>query len=213
MTETANPRLHLTILGASGAVGQELVRQALDRGHTVTAVARNSSRLPVDDRPTLHTVVGDVHHPETLAAAFANSDVVVSALGVRKGEQSGVLVAGARAIAHAAPPRVVWLGAFGTGPSAAAAGAVTRTLLGLVLKKELPDKVAADQKILDLGGTVVHVGPLKAGPVSISRRSLDAGAVPRRLFPAGITRATVAAALLDEAEQSTSRGLRVVLSS
>lgn len=37
--------MHLTILAASGATGLELTRQALDRGHTVTAIARDPERI------------------------------------------------------------------------------------------------------------------------------------------------------------------------
>ena len=66
--------------------------------------------------------------------------------------------------------------------------------------QEYLDKVAADTAILDAGGTVFHAGPLSNGPVSDTRRPVSLTQVPRRLFPAGISRSTVAAAILDEAE-------------
>ena len=99
----------------------------------------------------------------------------------------------------AQPHRVIWLGAFGTGPSAGAAGAVTRTVLKM-LGDELADKIAADAAVLAAGGTVFHAGPLSNGPVSATRRTVGLAEVPRRIFPRRVSRATVAAAMLDEAE-------------
>ncbi|HEY4460714.1 MAG TPA: NAD(P)-dependent oxidoreductase, partial [Pseudonocardiaceae bacterium] len=100
----------------------------------------------------------------------------------------------------AQPDRIIWLGAFGTGASASAAGPVTRALLRM-LGAELADKVTADTAVLDAGGTVFHAGPLSAKPLSPTRQTVGLSQAPRRLFPARVSRATVAAAMLDEAEQ------------
>ena len=40
--------MKLTIIAATGGVGRHLLRQALDAGHDVTAVARNPARLSGD---------------------------------------------------------------------------------------------------------------------------------------------------------------------
>ena len=64
----------------------------------------------------------------------------------------------------------------------------------------LRDKVAADTMILEAGGSVFHAGPLSNGPSSSGRRAVALGEAPRRFFPASVNRATVAAAMLDEAE-------------
>jgi len=128
-------------------------------------------------------------------------DLIGVAAGVllARGDEPGALTAGARAVVAAQPLRVVWLGAFGTGPSADAAGVVTRTLLRM-LGDELPDKVTADATILDAGGTVFQAGPMSNGPLSPTRRTVGLGEAQKRLFPARVSRATVAAAMLDEAE-------------
>jgi uncharacterized protein len=187
--------MRLTVLGASGEVGRELTRQALDRGHDVVAICRHPDRIP--DSPRLTRVAADVLDPDQIAKALAGSDTVLCALGTSKDEKPGVLTAGARAIAAAAPERIVSVGAFGTGRSARTAGRLTRTLLGLFLRAELDDKVGADTTLLEAGGTVLHAGPMTNGPVSQTRRTLALDQVPWRLFPAGISKATVAAAMLD----------------
>src|SRR5260370_21852555 len=40
--------MKLTIIAATGGVGRQLLRQAPDAGHDVTAVARNPANLPQD---------------------------------------------------------------------------------------------------------------------------------------------------------------------
>jgi uncharacterized protein YbjT (DUF2867 family) len=201
--------VELTILAASGATGLELTRQALERGHTVTAIARNPDRIAVPDSPRLIRVSADVRDQRSIAEALAGQKIVLSGLGNASGDKAGALTAGARAVVAAQPQRAVWLGAFGTGGSARAAGALTRTLLKL-MGDELTDKTTADATILNAGGTVFHAGPLSNGPLSPTRRTVRLDQAPRRFFPARVSRATVAAAMLDEAEAPAHPGAIVI---
>ncbi|GAA2641652.1 NAD(P)-dependent oxidoreductase [Paractinoplanes durhamensis] len=197
--------MELTILAASGATGLELTRQALERGHTVTAIARTPDRITVPSSARLIRVSADVHDRRSIEEALAGQKIVLSGLGNASGDRPNALTAGARAVAAAQPERAIWLGAFGTGPSARAAGALTRTLLKM-MGAELSDKVTADATIMDAGGTVFHAGPLSNGPLSPTRRTVALTEAPKRLFPARVSRATVAAAMLDEAEAPTYMG-------
>jgi putative NADH-flavin reductase len=74
--------MQLTILGASGKTGRRLVEQALDAGHTVTAVVRDPTRLPLRHQ-RLQVVVVDVLDPAAITPAVAGADAVISALGPR----------------------------------------------------------------------------------------------------------------------------------
>lgn len=192
--------MKITLLAASGRTGRELTQQALERGHQVTAVVRDPAKLPAASGLTI--VRADVYDPTSIAAAVRGAGVVLSTLGVADGEQPGTLEAGATAVVAAAPGRIIWMGAFGTGPSAQAAGGFTRLLLRLAMGKELPDKIAADRAVLDAGGTVFHCGLLSDGPLSATRRTVPLADAPTG-FPKKVSRATVAAALLDEAEAAT----------
>ena len=189
--------MRIAVLGATGATGKFMVTAALDRGLPVTALARHPERVPV--RPGLTAVAADVNDPESVAHAVAGCAVLLSGLGASKGSAAGTLTAGARAAVASGIERIIWLGALGTGPSAAAAGMLTRTMLGVLMRSELPDKVAADATIIAAGGTVVHVGPMSDGPASPARRTLTLDQTPKRLFPDGISRATAAAAMVEEA--------------
>ncbi|MFJ9564568.1 NAD(P)-dependent oxidoreductase [Streptomyces fuscichromogenes] len=191
--------MNITVLAASGAVGLALTRQALERGHTVTAVARTPARVTVPDSPRLTRVAADVRDPAGIAEALRGSEIVLSGLGIAKGDGPGALTAGSHAVLDAHPARIIWLGAYGTGPSAQAAGFATRTLLK-AMGAELTDKISADAAVLAAGGTVFHSGPFANGPASTSRRTVGLDETPRRFFPARVSRETVAAAMLDEAQ-------------
>ncbi len=193
--------MNLTILAASGKTGRELTRQALERGHTVTAVVRDPARLDLTS-PHLTTIIADVFDAKSVAAALKAGGVVLATLGVAKGDKPGTLEAGARAVVAAKPSRIVWMGAFGTGPSAGPAGGFTRFMLKLAMGKELPDKVAADAAVLAAGGTVFHCGLISERPLSATRRTVRLSDAPTG-WPAKVSRATVAAAMLDEAESAT----------
>jgi uncharacterized protein YbjT (DUF2867 family) len=191
--------MQLTILAASGGTGRELTRQALERGHTVISIARTPARIDLPDSARLTRVAGDVRDPDSMKGALRDSQLVLSGLGVAAGDPAGTLTAGARAVIEARPQRIVWLGAIGTGPSATAGGLLVRSMFRAMRAKR-DDKVAADAIVLRAGGTVFHAGPLSNDPLSPGRRTVGLDAYPRRIFPAGVSRATVAAAMLDEAE-------------
>ncbi|WP_410613000.1 NAD(P)-dependent oxidoreductase [Amycolatopsis sp. lyj-109] len=186
--------MNLTVLAASGRTGLALTREALRRGHTVTAIARDPGRIDVPASARLHKVAGDVEDPASIAGAAGT--IVLSGLGT---DRAGVLLAGAKAVVAAAPRRIVWLGAYGTGKSAEVAGEAAGALTNL-LGDRLGDKVEADGLILAAGGTVFHAGLLTDGPESPGRRTVGLAAGPPLDFKAVITRATVAGAMLDEAE-------------
>ena len=199
----------LTVLGASGALGREVVAQALARGIAVVAVSRHPERLTGHD-PRLTRLAADVSDPTAAATALSGADTVIGVLGRTKGDAPGVLTAAAEAIAAGRPRRVVTVGGLGTARSAAQGGWLARTALRVAMGKELPDRNGADDVVLAAGGTVLHCGPFTDHPLSDSRRVVGLADVPRRPFPKGVSRATVAASLLDLAATDDHRGEVVV---
>ncbi|WP_461030887.1 NAD(P)H-binding protein, partial [Streptomyces sparsus] len=72
--------MRITVFGATGGTGRQLVRQALDAGHEVTAVVRDPARLGVDPRPSLEVRTADLAAPEPLVSAVRGRDAVLSGL-------------------------------------------------------------------------------------------------------------------------------------
>lgn len=203
--------MRIAVVGASGATGRELVKQALDRGHSVIAVVRNPTRLELAPSSALEVAQADVMDSASVVTALTDVDAVVSGLGIRKGDPEGTLTAGARAIVAARPPRMVWLGALGAGASAGKAGLVYGLIMRIVAGSELADKADADKVALSAGATLVHPGPLTDGPLSQARRTVPLPALKRpHPMPARVSRATVAAVMLDEVEQNNNAGAVVV---
>lgn len=203
--------MRIAVVGASGATGRELVKQALERGHSVVAVARDPSRLDAALSPGLEVAQADVMKPASVTAALEGVDAVVSGLGIRKGDPAGTLTAGAQALVAAHPPRMVWLGSLGAGASTGKAGVVYGLIMRVVAGSELSDKRQADDVAIEAGATLGHPGPLTDGALSPTRKTVTLSAFKRpHPMPARVSRATVAAAMLDEAEQGQNPGAVVV---
>jgi putative NADH-flavin reductase len=75
--------MKLTVFGATGATGTQVVKRGLAAGHEVTAVVRDPARMTVPDSPRLRVTVGNVMDPDSIAAAVAGADAVLSAIGPR----------------------------------------------------------------------------------------------------------------------------------
>ena len=69
--------MKIALIGATGFVGTALVAELLQRGHQVTALARNPAKL--DARPNLTAKALDAYDPDAVAAAVKGHDAVVSA--------------------------------------------------------------------------------------------------------------------------------------
>src|SRR5437763_304805 len=76
--------MNVLIIGASGGTGRPAVEQALEAGHTVTALLRDPAKLPIV-HSNLTTVPGDIMQPDTFKKFLQSQDAVISAIGVTGG--------------------------------------------------------------------------------------------------------------------------------
>ncbi|MGT2508079.1 NAD(P)-dependent oxidoreductase [Cupriavidus basilensis] len=100
--------MKIAIIGATGRVGTRLIDEALRRGHTVTAIARQAEKLPA--RQGLATRDADVADTQALASALAGHDVAIST--VRFLQTSAAQIVGATKAA--AVPRLLVVGGAGS---------------------------------------------------------------------------------------------------
>ena len=122
--------MKLTIFAATGGIGRQLLEQAIDAGHDVTAVARHPQKLPGQLSSQVRVVSADlaVPDPATLTSAVQGADGVLSGLGPRSKAETGIAAQGTQAIVAAMQAagtrRIVVVSAapIGTVPSPARPG-------------------------------------------------------------------------------------------
>lgn len=87
--------MHIVLFGARGNIGRRIAREAMARGHRVTAAVRDPGRVtpalaasapvvdgaPADEGALLAVVSGDVTDPTQVATLARGADAVVSAVG------------------------------------------------------------------------------------------------------------------------------------
>lgn len=69
--------MKIALIGATGFVGSAILKEALERGHEVTAIVRNPEKLQIQNH--LAVVKGDVMDSDNLAQLLKGNDVVISA--------------------------------------------------------------------------------------------------------------------------------------
>jgi putative NADH-flavin reductase len=74
--------MKLLVLGATGGIGMELVRQALEHNHAVTAFVRSADKLRTYAQ-RINVVQGNLLNSSELANAMAGHDAVLSGFGPR----------------------------------------------------------------------------------------------------------------------------------
>jgi nucleoside-diphosphate-sugar epimerase len=72
--------VRIVVFGASGGTGRQVVAQALEAGHRVTAFVRDPARLPFR-RDDLRVVCGDAVQRDLVEEAILGQQAVISCLG------------------------------------------------------------------------------------------------------------------------------------
>ena len=172
--------MKLVVFGASGGTGQEIIGQALDQGHEVTAFVRDPKKLAIK-HGKLRIIEGDALKDQSaIAGAIAGRDAIICALGVANSLKSAGLIAGSlAAIVPAAKQhdarRLILISAFGVGDSSRNAPLVPRLMYRMLLGDIYRDKKAGEDivkvKASGLDWTIIHPVMLTTGPKTGTYRS------------------------------------------
>lgn len=108
--------MRVVLYGATGMIGSRILKELLSRGHTVTAVVRDPSKLQPQNNLTIEK--GDLLDPASIAKLAWGADVIVSSYGPPSGAEANrladvarALIAGAR---RAGSPRIIVVGGAGS---------------------------------------------------------------------------------------------------
>lgn len=112
--------MNIVIVGSTGRTGIELVQQALDAGHNVSAIARTPSAMPLA-HPRLRVVQADVLVSEDLPSILQGHDAVIVSLGGAQRDDSATRSEGTkriiRAMQQAGVERILIVSTAGVGSS------------------------------------------------------------------------------------------------
>lgn len=182
--------MKITVFGATGRIGAQLVQQALEAGHGVTAVVRDPGRLEVNRHPSLEVVTApSLTDPQALRAAVEGSDAVVSGVGPR-GPKDGPVATNAThgilgAMEATGVTRLVAVSAVPVGPIPAGESFLNRRILlpamHALLRDLYADLTAMEDEIRRsaTAWTVIRPPKLVSKPLTGIYRSIIGANVPR----------------------------------
>ena len=210
--------MKLLIVGATGPTGQEIVKQAVSRGHQVTALVRAVATARF--APSVRLAVGDVLDRSTLEQALAGQEAVICSLGTGATgpfKETTVLSEGTRQLVAAMQAqgvgRLVCITGLGAGDSQGHGPWWYNWLVQpLVLRGVYHDKTRQEAVVRGSGldWTLVRPVMLTNGP-ALGAARLHAFVDPTRIKAKTISRADVADWCLGELADGRHRGQAPVI--
>ena len=202
-------RLHLLIVGATGGTGRQLVRQALEQGHEVTAFVRNPQSLKLE-HTNLRIVQGDVLDYASVEAAMLGQNAVLCALGHKRlFGPTTILSRGTenimRAMKQCGASRLICESSLGVGDAVGRLGLLATLLfVPLILPFYLWDRVRQEALIadnIDINWVIVRPATLTNGPARGDyRHGFEVGSY---IWPSRVSRADVADFMLKQLNDDT----------
>ena len=210
--------MKLVVLGATGGTGHRLVDQAIHRGHEVVAYVRRPGALV--RRPGLFVVGGELTDAPSLTAALRGADAVLCAIGPAGARElfgadlmQRTLPVVAASMTAAGVRRLVLLSAYGVGDTAGSASPMAKVAFATAVRSLYHDKRIAEERLAeaDLDVTTVYPTALTNDPPGDAAEVRDVTTVSRVSGMPKISRAAVAAAMLDAVEDPATIGGRLLV--
>lgn len=192
----------ITILGASGKTGKEVLSQALALGHQVRVLIRRQDGVSADVRTT--SIIGDATKVADVVEAIRGSDVVISALGAPGMGRTDLMTKAVSALHEASKEtgvkRVILMSSFLAEESRQFSFGL-RLLVKPLMKHIVADKVESERLLRESGfnWTIVYPTTLKDGPSAPVRVVSKEEVVT---MGHGISRASVATWMLEEVKNN-----------
>jgi uncharacterized protein YbjT (DUF2867 family) len=146
---------NVLVIGASKGIGLETVKQALEAGHRVRALARSAPRIPVS-HAQLEKMKGNALDRETVERALDGVDVVIQTLGISGSpdilfkpvrlfsDSTRILVA---AMEAKLVNRLICVTGLGAGNSRGKGNLLYNAVIGLILVRVYDDKTLQERII------------------------------------------------------------------
>ncbi len=198
--------MRLTLFGATGRTGQQVLARALAQGHEVAVLARHPAKLNAGG-PNLTVIQGDVQDPEQVMRAVQEAQAVISVLGPTHNRPTYAISPGIdhilAAMRETGVRRLVLTAGAGVGDARDAPGVFHHAitwLLKLFSRHVFEDMVRVVTKVRasEVDWTVVRVPMLTDGPAT---GNVQAGYVGQGMGRS-ISRADLAQFLLQQVDST-----------
>lgn len=195
--------MKIAIIGASAGIGLASVNQALERGHIVTALSRNTRSIP--DHKFLTKINGSATSVGDLKKAIGDTDSVLVTVGTKDKKNTTLFSQTAKALIEAIEEikpeiPVFIITGFGAGESRNYLNLFMRLVIKFFLKEQYEDKTLMEELIVksSLKWEIIWPGMLTNGKRTNTyqvKTKLEQG-----IKIGKISRADVADFLLNQAE-------------
>jgi len=194
--------MKVAIFGATGGTGTELVKQALERGNSVTALVRNPAQL-TNQGEGLTLVTGDIHDVASVEQCIQGQDAVICALGARDLKKTMIRTEGTVNIISAMKKnnvrRLIVISAMGVGDSWNSLSLINKLFFAVLLKSTRADHEAQEAAVKNSGLDWTIIRP--SGLVDKPRTGVYSVGENIRAKTSQIPRADVADLILNNLEE------------
>lgn len=195
--------MKIAVIGAGAGIGLQTVLQALEKGHTVTALSTDTSTIP--NHQLLTKINGSATVATDLKQAIKGADAVLITVGTKNKKATTLFSDIAKAIITATSELkllspIITVTGFGSGESKKYSSFFMRTVIRLFLKEQYINKTLMEESISNssINWEVVRPGMLTNGPLTKTYRALPK--LDKRMKVGKISRADVAHFLIEEVE-------------
>ena len=208
--------MKIAIIGATGQTGLEFIKQALERGHNITALVRSPEKITVSD-DNLRVIKGDIYNRDDICRAVAGQEAIFIALGTGKSPiKSSIREDGTRHVIEALQSlqqtsHLLIMSSLGVGDSFRQMPFYWRPVVGYWLRHALEDHNQQEQLVRDSGLPYTIMRPTNLGSKSATGK-IRVTPVPQKtnVMPS-VPLADVVAFGLDSLEQAHTKNRAVAL--
>jgi putative NADH-flavin reductase len=195
--------MNIATIGAGAGIGLQSVIQALQKGHTVTALSTNTDKIP--NHPNLIKINGSATSTLDLKNAIKGSDVVLITVGTKNkkattlfSDIANTLIEVTADLNFSSPVLVIT--GFGAGKSKNYLSLFMRTVISLFLKDQYINKTIMEEIITNsaLKWEIIRPGMLTNADASSTYKVISG--LQKGMKIGKISRADVAQFLITEAE-------------
>jgi uncharacterized protein YbjT (DUF2867 family) len=204
--------MRIAVFGGTGGTGRQVIEQALEVGHQVSALVRDPNRLS-EAAKKADIFIGDVLNAQQVAETIAGANAVVVSLGSRSDSPENTVSQGTKNIItcmqQTGVKRLVVVTSLGVGDSKDQVPMAFKLVIKTVMRKIMADKEIQEQYVQESGldWVIVRPGGLSDDPAS---RTYIFGTDPS-IIAGRVSRADVASFVLQNLSDDQFLGQAVAI--